>query len=41
LAKGGVVTVDLAGKSKKSKQIPLVSESGEFTFSFDPVSKKQ
>ena len=41
LAKGGVVTVDAVGKSKKGKKIPAISESGEFTFTFDPVGKKQ
>ncbi len=32
LSKGGIVTVDLAGKSKKGKKIPLVSESGNLHF---------
>ena len=41
LTKGGVVTVDVAGKSKKRKKIPAVSDSGEFTFTYDPVGKKQ
>ncbi len=41
LAKGGVVTVDVAGKRKKSKKLPFVSESGELTFAFDSVGKKQ
>ncbi len=41
LVKGGVVTVDAAGKSKKGKKISAVSESGEFSFVFDPVGKKQ
>jgi ATP-dependent Clp protease ATP-binding subunit ClpA len=41
LAKGGVVTVDAAGKKKKSKKIPLVGESGEFAFSFDAVGTRQ
>ncbi|QJB58509.1 ATP-dependent Clp protease ATP-binding subunit ClpA [Pseudodesulfovibrio sp. zrk46] len=41
LVKGGVVTVDLAGKIKKRKKMPLVSESGEFAFAFDPVTKIQ
>lgn len=41
LVKGGIVTVDRAGKSKKGKKIPAVSESGEFAFTFDPLSKKQ
>jgi len=41
LMKGGVVTVDVAGKRKKGKKIPAVGESGEFTFSFDTVGKKQ
>ncbi|WP_319466600.1 ATP-dependent Clp protease ATP-binding subunit ClpA [uncultured Pseudodesulfovibrio sp.] len=41
LMKGGVVTVDLAGKSRKGKKVPIVSESGEFTFAFDTVGKKQ
>lgn len=41
LVKGGVVTVGIAGKSDKSKKIPAVNESGEFTFTFDPIGKKQ
>ena len=41
LVKGGVVTVDLAGKSKKSKKTSAQSDSGEFVFSFDPIDKKQ
>ncbi|OIQ48773.1 ATP-dependent Clp protease ATP-binding subunit ClpA [Pseudodesulfovibrio hydrargyri] len=41
LTRGGVVTVDVAGKKKKSKKTPLVGESGEFAFSFDPVGAKQ
>ncbi|WP_272699967.1 ATP-dependent Clp protease ATP-binding subunit ClpA [Desulfovibrio sp. Fe33] len=41
LVKGGVVTVDVAGKGKKSKKLPLVGESGEFMFSFDAVGVKQ
>jgi ATP-dependent Clp protease ATP-binding subunit ClpA len=41
LTKGGVVTVDVAGKKKKSKKIPVVGESGEFAFSFDTVGTKQ
>lgn len=41
LTKGGVVTVDVAGKSKKSKKIPAIGASGEFSFSFDPVGRKQ
>jgi ATP-dependent Clp protease ATP-binding subunit ClpA len=40
LAKGGVVTVDTAGK-RKSKKTPVVSESGEFAFSFDAVGTRQ
>ncbi len=39
LMKGGVVTVDLAGKSRKGKKVPIVSESGEFSFAFDTVGK--
>jgi len=41
LMKGGVVTVDLAGKIRKGKKVPIVSESGEFSFAFDTVGKKQ
>jgi ATP-dependent Clp protease ATP-binding subunit ClpA len=41
LMRGGVVTVGLAGKSKKSKKTPVVGKSGEFTFSFEPAGKKQ
>ncbi|WP_338670183.1 ATP-dependent Clp protease ATP-binding subunit ClpA [Pseudodesulfovibrio methanolicus] len=41
LTKGGVVTVDVAAKKKKSKKIPVVGESGEFAFSFDVVGTKQ
>jgi len=40
LAKGGVVTVDVPGK-KKSKKTPVVSESGEFSFSFDAAGTRQ
>ncbi|XXJ19476.1 ATP-dependent Clp protease ATP-binding subunit ClpA [Desulfovibrio caledoniensis] len=41
LTKGGVVTVDVAGKKKKSKKIPVVGESGEFAFSFDAIGATQ
>jgi len=41
LTKGGVVTVDKAGKGKKSKSIPAVNESGEFAFTFEPMGRKQ
>ncbi|QGY42075.1 ATP-dependent Clp protease ATP-binding subunit ClpA [Pseudodesulfovibrio cashew] len=41
LVKGGVVTVDVAGKSKGKKKIPAVNESGEFVFTFDPTGKIQ
>ncbi|WP_281763220.1 ATP-dependent Clp protease ATP-binding subunit ClpA [Pseudodesulfovibrio nedwellii] len=41
LMKGGVVTVGFAGKGKKSKKIPAVGASGEFTFSYEAVGKKQ
>ncbi|MBG0789253.1 MAG: ATP-dependent Clp protease ATP-binding subunit ClpA [Desulfovibrionaceae bacterium] len=41
LMRGGVVTVDRAGKSKKSKKIPSVGNSGEFVFSFEPMGRKQ
>ena len=44
LKKGGVVTVDLAAKKKQSGKKgrkPESGGSGEFTFSFDPVGKKQ
>jgi len=41
LMRGGVVTVGMAGKSKKSKKIPAVGKSGEFTFSFEPSGRKQ
>jgi len=39
--KGGVVTVSLAGKGKKAEKIPAVGASGEFTFSYEAVGKKQ
>lgn len=41
LTKGGVVTVDVPGKAKKGASIPAVGESGEFSFTFDAVGKKQ
>ncbi|BDQ32496.1 ATP-dependent Clp protease ATP-binding subunit ClpA [Pseudodesulfovibrio portus] len=41
LMRGGVVTVGLAGKSKKSKKTPVVGKSGEFIFSFEPAGRKQ
>jgi ATP-dependent Clp protease ATP-binding subunit ClpA len=41
LTKGGVVSVDVVGKGKKSKKLPLVGESGEFMFSFDAVGAKR
>ena len=41
LMKGGVVTVSLAGKGKKAEKIPAVGASGEFTFSYEAVGKKQ
>jgi ATP-dependent Clp protease ATP-binding subunit ClpA len=41
LTKGGVVTVDKAGKTKKTKTIPAVNESGEFAFTFEPMGRKQ
>ncbi|WP_319584597.1 ATP-dependent Clp protease ATP-binding subunit ClpA [uncultured Pseudodesulfovibrio sp.] len=41
LTKGGVVTVDVPGKKKKVKPVPVVGESGEFEFSFDAVGIKQ
>ncbi|WP_319544148.1 ATP-dependent Clp protease ATP-binding subunit ClpA [uncultured Pseudodesulfovibrio sp.] len=41
LMKGGVVTVGLAGKRKKTAKIPAVDEAGEFTFSYETVGNKQ
>ncbi|WFS64342.1 ATP-dependent Clp protease ATP-binding subunit ClpA [Pseudodesulfovibrio thermohalotolerans] len=41
LTKGGVVSVDVVGKGKKSKKLPLVGESGEFMFSFDAAGAKR
>ena len=42
LTKGGVVTVDLAGKRrKKGGKTPALSASGEFVFTYDPVGTKQ
>ncbi|WP_286181928.1 ATP-dependent Clp protease ATP-binding subunit ClpA [Desulfovibrio sp. Huiquan2017] len=41
LAKGGVVTVDVAAARKRSGKKPASGESGEFTFSFDAVGTKQ
>lgn len=41
LVKGGVVTVDVAGKSRSKKKIPFVNESGEFIFAFEPIGRKQ
>jgi ATP-dependent Clp protease ATP-binding subunit ClpA len=41
LTKGGVVTVDLIGKSRKGKKASVVGESSEFAFSFDLAGKKQ
>nr|WP_321514413.1 ATP-dependent Clp protease ATP-binding subunit ClpA [uncultured Pseudodesulfovibrio sp.] len=41
LMKGGVVTVGLAGKRKKTAKIPAVDEAGEFTFSYETIGNKQ
>ena len=41
LTKGGVVTVDLAGKKRgKGGKTPSLSASGEFVFTYDPVGMK-
>jgi len=41
LARGGVVTVGVPGKTKGGKKSPVVNESGEFSFTFDPMGMKQ
>ena len=41
LTRGGVVTVNVVGKSKKSKKMSGTGQAGEFSFSFEPSGKKQ
>ena len=41
LTRGGVVTVKVAGKSRKSKKTSETDKAGEFTFSFESSGRKQ